>query len=127
MSDLTTLESEILAQVAAAADEGAIEAVRVSALGKKGAISERMATLGKMAPEERKTAGAALNVLKDKVSEALAARKSVVADAESLHPARGDVSLPSRTLLSVPRIAQTDSGHGRRILVVFSQSSRVNN
>ncbi|MBG1232928.1 phenylalanine--tRNA ligase subunit alpha [Aestuariivirga litoralis] len=81
MSDLASLESEILAQVSAAADEPAIEAVRVSALGKKGVISERMATLGKMAPDERKAAGAALNVLKDKVSEALSARKAVLGEA----------------------------------------------
>ncbi|MDE2384123.1 MAG: phenylalanine--tRNA ligase subunit alpha [Alphaproteobacteria bacterium] len=81
MMSLDALEQDILAQVAAASDEAAIEAVRVSALGKKGAISERMAGLGKMAPEERKSAGAALNVLKDKVSEALAARKSVLAEA----------------------------------------------
>ena len=59
---LDTLEQELLAQVSAASDEAGVEAVRVSALGKKGVISERMGTLGKMAPEERKTVGAALNV-----------------------------------------------------------------
>jgi phenylalanyl-tRNA synthetase alpha chain len=99
MSDLTTLESEILAQVAAAADEAAAEAVRVSALGKKGAISERMATLGKMAPDERKTAGAALNVLKEKVTEALAARKAVLAEAAleaRLATEQLDMTLPVR-------------------------------
>ena len=39
MSDLATLEKSILDQIAAAADEAALEAVRVSALGKKGSIS----------------------------------------------------------------------------------------
>ena len=68
MSDLATLESEITASIAAAADERALEDVRVAALGKKGAISERLKGLGKMAPEERKIAGAALNVLKDNVT-----------------------------------------------------------
>jgi phenylalanyl-tRNA synthetase alpha chain len=62
---LFALEQELLSQVAAASDEAGIEAIRVSALGKKGVISERMAGLGKMAPEERKAAGAALNVPAD--------------------------------------------------------------
>ncbi len=51
---LETLEQDILAQVSAASDEAAIEAVRVAALGKKGAISERMKSLGSMSPDERR-------------------------------------------------------------------------
>ena len=96
---LPALEQDILAQVAAAADEGALEAVRVSALGKKGAISERMKSLGAMSPEERKEAGAALNVLKDKVADALAARKSVLQEAAleaRLASEKIDVTLPVR-------------------------------
>ena len=72
-----SLEQDILQQVASASDEAALEAVRVATLGKKGSISEQMKALGAMGPEERKTAGAALNVLKDKVTEAIAARKAV--------------------------------------------------
>ncbi len=47
-----------------------IEAVRVSALGKKGSVSALLATLGAMAPEERKSAGAAINGLKTEVTGA---------------------------------------------------------
>ena len=96
---LEILEQEILAQVSAASDEASVEAIRVSALGKKGAISERMAGLGKMAPDERKVAGAALNVLKDKVTEALAARKSTLAEAAleaRLITEQLDMTLPVR-------------------------------
>ena len=50
---LVTLEQELLAQVSAASDEAGVEAIRVSALGKKGVISERMAGLGKMAPDDQ--------------------------------------------------------------------------
>ena len=39
MTDLANLESQILADIAAAGDEAALEAVRVAALGKKGSIS----------------------------------------------------------------------------------------
>jgi phenylalanyl-tRNA synthetase alpha chain len=94
-----SLEQEILAQISAASDEASVEAIRVSALGKKGSISEQMSGLGKMAPDERKAAGAALNVLKDKVSEALAARKAVLGEAAleaRLLTEKIDVTLPIR-------------------------------
>ena len=99
MSDLQTLETEILGQISAAADEGALENVRVSALGKKGSVSALLATLGKMAPDERKTAGAAINALKDRVSEALAERKTVLKSAAleaRLAAETLDVTLPVR-------------------------------
>ena len=96
---LSTLETEVLSQVEGAADEAALEAVRVSTLGKKGSISERMKSLGAMAPDERKEAGAALNVLKDKVAEALSARKATLQDAAleaRLIAEKIDVTLPVR-------------------------------
>jgi phenylalanyl-tRNA synthetase alpha chain len=96
---LETLEQDILAQIAAAADEAALEAVRISSLGKKGAVSERMKELGGMAPEERKALGAALNVLKDKVAEALSARKSALGEQAleaRLASEKIDVTLPAR-------------------------------
>ena len=99
MSDLQTLETEILGQISAAADEGALENVRVSALGKKGSVSALLASLGKMAPDERKTAGAAINALKDRVSEALSARKTVLKSAAleaRLAAETLDVTLPVR-------------------------------
>ena len=99
MSDLSRLESETLASVAAAADEAALETVRVGALGKKGAISQLLATLGKMSPDDRRSAGAAINALKDKVSEALTARRLVLGEAAlaaRLASETVDVTLPLR-------------------------------
>ena len=78
MSDLSALERETLAAIESAPDESALEAARVAALGKKGSISALLATLGKLAPDERKTHGAAINALKDQVTEALAARRVVL-------------------------------------------------
>jgi phenylalanyl-tRNA synthetase alpha chain len=80
MSDLSALQTETLAAIAGAVDEAALEAVRVAALGKKGAISALLATLGKMSPDERKVQGAAINGLKDLVGEALAARRYGIFD-----------------------------------------------
>ncbi len=54
MSDLSALQRETLAAIESAPDESALEAARVAALGKKGSISALLATLGKLAPDERK-------------------------------------------------------------------------
>ena len=70
------LRESLLAQVVNAASSAALEEVRVSALGRKGAITEQMKSLGKMAPDERKAAGQAFNALKDEVAAALEARKA---------------------------------------------------
>ena len=72
MTDLNQLERDLLAQVEAAGDEAALEAVRVSALGKKGSVSELLKTLGAMTPEERKERGPLINGLRDKVQAAIA-------------------------------------------------------
>jgi len=99
MSDLAALQSETLAAIDAAADEAALDVVRIGALGKKGSISALLATLGKLSPEERKIRGAAINVVKDQVTEALAVRRAVLKKAaleNRLNRDRIDVSLPVR-------------------------------
>ena len=99
MTDLKILETSLLAEIEAAADEAAIEAVRVAALGKKGSISEKLKTLGAMSPEERQTMGPAINGLKNRVSEALAARRDALKDAAievRLAAETLDVTLPAR-------------------------------
>ena len=51
-ASLEGIEGELLGAIAKAADLGALEEVRVAALGKKGRVSELMQTLGRMAPED---------------------------------------------------------------------------
>ena len=99
MSDIETLEKSILAEIDAAADENALEAVRVGAIGKKGSISEQMKTLGKMSAEERQTMGPLLNGLKAKITDTINARKEVLKRAgieARLASERVDVTLPVR-------------------------------
>ncbi len=94
------LRSGYLDRIAGAADEAALEEIRVAALGKKGEISLKMRELGKMTPEERQVAGPALNALKDEVNAALNARTVALADAaldERLKSEWLDVTLPSRS------------------------------
>ena len=76
MDGLDTLKAKYLAAVASAADEAALEEVRVAALGKKGEVSAQMSALGSMEPDQRKAAGALLNALKDEIDAALRARKA---------------------------------------------------
>src|SRR5450631_2231527 len=99
MTDLAQLESQILVDIRAASDEAALEAVRVAALGKKGSISALLSTLGKMSPDDRKTQGAAINLAKDRVTQAMTSRrdllKSAALDAR-LASETLDVTLPLR-------------------------------
>src|SRR5262249_60652189 len=78
MTDLRALETELLAAVASANDESALETVRVAALGRNGSISALLKTLGTMSPVARKEQGALINGLKDRVSAAIAARKEAL-------------------------------------------------
>jgi phenylalanyl-tRNA synthetase alpha chain len=85
--------------IAAAPDEAALEAARVKALGKKGAVSELLKTLGTMTPQERKEKGPLINGLKERVSEAIVARREALkADAleSRLNTESVDVTLPVR-------------------------------
>src|SRR5271166_7147615 len=99
MADLKALEDELLAAIAAAKDDAAIETVRIGALGKKGSISELLKMLGTMTPEERKQQGPLINGLRDRVSEAIAQKRDALkqaAMAERLAADKVDVTLPVR-------------------------------
>ena len=93
------LRKKYLDAIAGAMDESTLEDVRVSAIGKKGEVALKMRELGKMTPEERQTAGPALNALKNEINSALMAKKEGLADAalnERLQTEWLDVSLPGR-------------------------------
>ena len=97
--NVAALEQEIMAALDAARDEAALEALRVAELGKKGRISEAMKALGNMDPDARREAGQVLNLLKDKVSTAITARKDALADAAldaRLATEKMDVTLAAR-------------------------------
>ena len=99
MQDLDRLKSELVASIEAADTLEALEALRVSVLGKKGRVSLMMRELGGMAPEERKTAGQALNLVKDAVAAAIDARNTALSSAAldaRLAAEAIDVSLPAR-------------------------------
>ena len=94
---IATLRRDLGAAIAAATDEGALDAARIAALGKKGSVSALLASLGGMAAEERKPAGAAINGLKTEIAGLIDARSSELRDkalAARLSAERVDVTLP---------------------------------
>ena len=93
------LKAKYLGQIAGAADEAALEDIRLAAVGKKGEVALKMRELGRMTPEERQTVGPALNALKDEINSAIAAKKAALGDAaldERLRSEWLDVTLPTR-------------------------------
>ncbi len=99
MESLDKLRDELLAQVTAAADLEALEAVRVAALGRQGRITGLMKTIGELSAEHRREAGRDLNALKDSIAEAVLLRhgKLAAADLDRRLAGEGiDVTLPAR-------------------------------
>ena len=75
--DLDRQKTELLAEIAAA-DDDALEAVRVRALGKAGTITALLKTLGGMSPGERQEKAPAIQGLRSAVADAIAARKAAL-------------------------------------------------
>ena len=99
MQNLEDIVARALAEFSAAADPSALENAKAGYLGKSGELTALLKTLGKLAPEERKTAGAAINVAKAKLEAALDARRAGLTDARMqsrLAEEALDVTLPGR-------------------------------
>jgi len=99
MSDLEALVSQAESDFSAAADAVVLEQVKARYLGKSGSLTELLKGLGKLDPEARKEAGAAINVAKQKVESALEARRDALRRAAleaRLAEEALDVTLPGR-------------------------------
>jgi phenylalanyl-tRNA synthetase alpha chain len=98
MSDIETLQTELITAIDSASTLEALEAVRVSALGKQGSVSALLKTMGGMSPEERQTQGPIINGLRESITSALAAKKAELETAElnrRLATERIDMTLPA--------------------------------
>lgn len=74
-SPLVELERSALERIASASTIEDLEAVRVDALGRKGALAMFSKDLGKMAPEQKAATGKLLNGVKQKLEQAFQARR----------------------------------------------------
>jgi phenylalanyl-tRNA synthetase alpha chain len=97
MAELDEVRGAILRRIETAEGLSALEEARVSALGRKGIVTELLKGLGGLAPDARRERGAALNRLKDEIEAAIAARAQRLEGAaldHRLKTERIDVSLP---------------------------------
>jgi phenylalanyl-tRNA synthetase alpha chain len=86
--------------LAAAQSIPELEQSKAKFLGKTGALTEQLKSLAKLSPEEKKTAGAAVNLVKQQVESLINAARARIQDAEltrRLAAERVDVTLPGRT------------------------------
>ena len=99
MDPLSSRIDAALQAIASAATLEALDAERVAAVGKSGFVTEQLKQLGRLPAEERKAAGERINVAKNTVLEAIAARRNALDEAAfeaRLANDRVDVTLPGR-------------------------------
>jgi phenylalanyl-tRNA synthetase alpha chain len=99
LQDLESIVSRALAAFRAAGDAASLENAKARFLGKSGELSAAQSALKSLSPEERKTFGARFNGAKQRVEEALEARRGELAQAAldaRLAEQALDVTLPGR-------------------------------
>ena len=96
LEQLVTLAA---ADFAAATEPAQLEDAKARYLGKDGSLTTQLKALGKLPPDERKTAGAAINLAKQAVESALTARRDALQSAKlnaQLAAEALDITLPGR-------------------------------
>ncbi len=97
--ELTQLQADTLAAIAAASTTAELEAIRVAVVGKSGTLTAYLRSMGSVPKEERAQVGKAVNAARVAVEEALASAKDALAAAEleqAIDAAAVDVTLPGR-------------------------------
>jgi phenylalanyl-tRNA synthetase alpha chain len=99
MDQFDQLVQQATAEFAAAADGVQLEQAKARYLGKAGLLTEHLKGLGKLAADERRAAGAAINRAKEAIEAALDARREALREAvlaAQLAAEALDVTLPGR-------------------------------
>ena len=99
MQDVEAIVARAQAELAAAPDPAALENAKARYLGRSGELTALLKSLGALAPEARRSAGAAINAAKTRIEEALEQRRAALADARleaRLAEEALDVTLPGR-------------------------------
>ncbi|HCH31781.1 MAG TPA: phenylalanine--tRNA ligase subunit alpha [Oceanospirillaceae bacterium] len=99
MQHLKQLVTDGLEAVAQAADESALDQVRVQYLGKKGELTAQLKSLGQLSAEQRPAAGAKINEAKQQVQDAINIKRTMMAAnalSKQLALESIDVTLPGR-------------------------------
>jgi phenylalanyl-tRNA synthetase alpha chain len=99
MTSLDSLVASALADFASASDPASLENAKARYLGKAGALTAELKSLGALAPDARREAGARINDAKARLESALGARRDELAQAQLARQLAADaldVSLPGR-------------------------------
>ncbi len=99
MDNLDQLVASATADFAAAVEPAKLEDAKARYLGKEGSLTALLKGLGKLPAEERKSAGAAINIAKDRIELALTTRREALKNAQleaQLATEALDVTLPGR-------------------------------
>jgi phenylalanyl-tRNA synthetase alpha chain len=100
MNDLDSLVQAATADFAAAPNPAELENAKARYLGKGGRLTDMLKSLAGLSVEEKKARGAEVNLAKQRIEAALAARREALADAElqvQLKAEALDVTLPGRS------------------------------
>ena len=99
VDEVRQVGAEALAQIEAAADTAALDAVRVAVVGKSGTLTGYLRSMGQVPAEERAEVGKTVNAVREEVEAALEARKATLAGAElaaKIEADALDITLPGR-------------------------------
>lgn len=121
-SRFDSLLAEALAAIANSSDTRELDSIRVEWLGKKGRATDLLKRVGSLEPQERKSYGEAVNALKQSLTEALDARRDLLAQAAleaRLAVETEDPTLPGRrqSLGAIHPVTRTI----QRIVGIFGQ------
>ena len=98
-TDLQQLAAAARERVAGSASLADLEALKVEFFGKKGAITAQLKSLGALAPDARREAGARINAVRDEIGQLLTERQLELEKADlarRLAEGRIDVTQPGR-------------------------------
>ncbi len=97
-NSIDQIEKEGLAELSAAGDGDAVNAITVKYLGRKGVVTRFLRNIAQLPPEERPTAGKKANQVKKALDEAARQALDRIAAEQDLATDQLDVSLPGRPL-----------------------------
>ena len=81
-NQIVAMRAKFDEELAAASDVQALEAMRVTYLGKKGSITDLLKNMKDLSPEEKKSFGQDVNILKNEATEKIAEKMQQLKDAE---------------------------------------------
>ncbi|MCF6764780.1 phenylalanine--tRNA ligase subunit alpha [Thiotrichales bacterium 19S3-7] len=82
MQEIMQIEQEALDAVEGADNSKTLDEIRIEYLGKKGLLTDILKGLGKLSPEERPQAGQAVNIVKEKIHQAISNKRDTLLNEE---------------------------------------------